>query len=636
MVQNYPLSFDAAQLFNLPFVLRRELFRAQSKGVYTFSTLLQCHTRKYHALLASYVGHKPYIILSQGLEFLAHEGEKIGITPIFYGHEILESPYRFLQSLVIDPFPRWYFRWGRVVWQREILLLSSVRAVLLRYFFENVESPLKFYWHPLLGLREGHTLHTNKWSVSFTPPNLVTEVGTLRFITSPAGTWQAAATSHENIYYPEEAARGYEAYENLFSPGAYLWEIREPTEIFIVCSLDPLPENPPKLYEEEIPQRSLRGDLREALQASAPQFIWHKGRESFICAGYPWFGAWGRDTAISVVGLTLARQDWDSFHKILQTLLRYEKKGFIPNVFPDQYHSVDASLWLIWAVSQAYTHLGGDKAAAKELYDLYGEALESILANLQTGSLFGVRQAENGLLWIPSPVPILHWMDAMVDGAPVVPRYGFLVEINALWYNALRFLAEITPHAGRRARWEDVASKVQTAFKATFWQKEKGYLADFVTEKGADWSIRPNQIFAVSMLYRAISDKIAELILSLMQTDLLTPRGLRTLAPSDPRYRGVYEGDQRQRDLAYHQGTVWPWLLGAYVEGMLKIVGPSVAPQLRRLWEGFQPTLAEAGIGHISEIYDGDPPHMPRGTIAQAWSIAELLRIDTLLRLCGY
>ncbi|MGQ9864274.1 MAG: amylo-alpha-1,6-glucosidase [Bacteroidia bacterium] len=635
-MQNSPLSFDTAQLFNLPFALKRELFRAQSNGIYTFSTLLQCHTRKYHALLASYVGQQPYILLSQGLEFLAHQEEKIGITPVFYGREIPESPYRFLQNLVIDPFPRWYFRWGQVFWQREILLLSSIRAVLLRYVFESVESPLIFSWHPLLGLRGGHTLHTEPWSISFTPPNLPTDVGTLRFITLPVGTWQAAPTSHENIFYPEEANRGYAAHENLFSPGAYVWKIHEPTEIFIVCSLDPLPESVPKLYEKEIGHRPLRGMLKEALHASAPQFIWHKGQDSFICAGYPWFGAWGRDSAISVVGLTLVRQEWDSFHKILQTLLRYPKKGLIPNVFPDQYHSVDASLWLIWAVSQAYVHLGGDGAAAKELYDRYGEALETILAHLQTGSLFGVRQAENGLLWIPSAVPVLHWMDAMVEGVPVVPRYGFLVEINALWYHALRFMAEITPHAGRRARWENAAAKAQSAFKSTFWRKEKGYLADFVTPQGADWTIRPNQIFAVSMLYRPIADKIAELILSVVQNDLLTPRGLRTLSPKDPRYRGVYEGDQKQRDLAYHQGTVWPWLLGAYVEGMLNIMGPSVAPQLRRLWEGFQPTLMEAGIGHISEIYDGDPPHAPKGAIAQAWSTAELLRIDSLLRRCGY
>jgi predicted glycogen debranching enzyme len=265
----------------------------------------------------------------------------------------------------------------------------------------------------------------------------------------------------------------------------------------------------------------------------------------------------------------------------------------------------------------------------------YGKVIKKILNGFREGTEFNIKMHENGLLWQGKPGYALTWMDAVVEGKPITPRIGFAVEINALWYNAIMFslnLAKIAQDRKFLIEWIEVADQIKKSFVETFYNAEKGYLADVVTYEGKDWSVRPNQVFATSLPFSPIDDpQIKRNILEVIQRELLTPKGLRTLSPNHPDYKGIYGGNQAERDVAYHQGTVWPWLLGAFAEGMFRIHGKSALSLIERLYQGFEEDMVVHGIGTISEIYDGDPPHHPNGAVSQAWSVAELLRIKMMI-----
>ena len=304
--------------------------------------------------------------------------------------------------------------------------------------------------------------------------------------------------------------------------------------------------------------------------------------------------------------------------------------GLFPNMGDDNpaFNSVDAPLWFFQAV---YSY-GLEK---KETWQRYGTAMKDVLNAYRSGTSFGIHMRENGLIYADAPGKALTWMDAVVDGVPVTPRNGYTVEINALWYNAVRYSLECAREAKDRVfvkDWESLPELISSSFIETFWDEDKGYLADYVNdEEKRNMQIRPNMVIATSLPYRMITVGQMKRILDIANSMLVTPRGLRTLSPSEEGYCGIYCGNQEQRDRAYHQGTVWPWLLGPFCDGWLKVYGKGGVSRVRKLIMGLEETLTEAGISTISEIYDGDPPHSPRGAISQAWSVSEVLRIWTLL-----
>ena len=370
---------------------------------------------------------------------------------------------------------------------------------------------------------------------------------------------------------------------------------------------------------------------------SAHQFIVKRGTKTEIVAGFPWFGRWGRDTFISLPGLTLVTGDYKTCKNVIDTMIADLKGPLFPNIGSGSncaYNSVDASLWFFWALQQYAMFTGTQNSVWKE----YGKKMVMILDGYRAGTLFNIRMQENGLLYAGEPGKALTWMDAIVHGKPVTPRIGMPVEINALWYNAICFSIEVAKKAGDQAfieAWEPIAAAIPKAFVRTFWSPSKKYLADYVDGEYKDWSERPNMVIATSLPYSPITEEMSRDVLQTVKQELLTPRGLRTLSPKNPIYKGIYFGDQAERDLAYHQGTVWPWLLGHFAEGYLKLHGKNGVPYIKSLFQGFEPVMTEHGIGTISEIYDGDPPHMARGAISQAWSVAELLRMNWLINQYG-
>ncbi|MDE7338545.1 MAG: amylo-alpha-1,6-glucosidase, partial [Bacteroidales bacterium] len=410
--------------------------------------------------------------------------------------------------------------------------------------------------------------------------------------------------------------------------------------VYFCAGLSPLKKNddPEKLFTQGVQELIPLDSSENCLKAAAASFIVRKEKRLQVMAGYPWFGSWGRDTFIALPGLTLCTGREDDFLDVMRAMLQDQVGGLFPNVGYGEasaYNSVDAPLWFVWALQQYALHTGDIKAVWRE----FGDAAKQVIENYASGqgSQYGIGRGEDGLIYAGRDGFALTWMDAVVGGRPVTPRDGADVEINALWYNAVMFAIEAEKACGKGGdtdfvkTWEPRMEQFPATFKQTFWDKEKGYLADTVKNGIRDWSIRPNQIIAVSLPYSPVSEKVGQLVVDTVRTFLLTPRGLRTLSPSDSRYKGVYRGDQDKRDMAYHQGTVWPWLLGHFAEACIKVYGESGRALTARLYEDFEPALGELCLGSISEIYDGDPCYAAKGAVSQAWSVAELLRMKAMI-----
>jgi predicted glycogen debranching enzyme len=458
----------------------------------------------------------------------------------------------------------------------------------------------------------------------------------------PGGQW------YWGYHYPEESARGLPPYEDSYCLGFLGIRLRPGERLDLVASVDPpmaWPTADELAGEQEAHRRRLvvqagLPETREAetLVAAADQFLVR--RESTggttVIAGYHWFGDWGRDTMISLPGLTLATRRFGDAAQILRTFARYADQGMLPNRFPDgaelpEYNTVDATLWWFHALD-SYLRASGDETLAHEQFPLLTEVVDWHIR----GTRHGIKlDPEDGLLMAGAPGVQLTWMDAKIGDWVVTPRSGKPVEVNALWLNALEVMAELAERFGEDpARYRRLAEQARHGMQR-FWSEEHGYLYDVIDPGGmGDASLRPNQLFALSLPHRAFSPTQEASALAVVSEHLMTPYGPRSLAPSHPSYAATYGGDPFQRDSTYHQGTVWPWLLGAYADAMLNVRGrtPETLSRLRGL---IQPLLRhleqDACLGSISEVLSGDPPHAPGGCVAQAWSVAELLRVYALV-----
>ncbi|MCX8112994.1 MAG: amylo-alpha-1,6-glucosidase [Bacteroidia bacterium] len=597
--------------------LKRELIRSTTWGGFVATTLWGCPTRKYHSWFSLWKGFHRYELMPQMQEELhLRDGRFLLTTHYFHGKRIWEG-YRHLQSFQNGSMWRWVYQIGELSVEKSLYLSPTEPLWLLKYRFSQ---DVVFRWIPLWAARPWHTLRYEFISVERQGQRIRLPEGIeLYFSVEPVPRFIPWSYPYTGSYYPEEHARGYEATETLTSAECWEWRLHQPDDIII--ALSPVaPPNPPTDLPHE---KTLHPTFIQSLEESAENFFLRDSTGEYILAGHPWFGVWGRDTFISLPGLTLARGQVERFHYIMETALSYlSSDGQLPNIYPDGYTAEDTGLWFIWALLQAH-RMG---IPADELWSRYGEAVLSVLV-----SYLQRLGQEDGLLHV-EPFPSASWMDAVVEGRPAVERRGTLVEMNALWYAGLRFVAEYASTEGIRWRWGLLARRVLESFKPAFWAKSRGYLADWRDTEETNWQIRPNQIFTASLPYRPISEKIAELVVEVVEKHLLTPRGLRTLSPADPAYQGTYAGNAVERDRAYHNGTAWLWLLGSYADAKLSLWGDSARPALHKLLQGLEEDFYSYGWGTLAEIYDGDAPHTPRGAPAQAWSVAETLRTFFLLK----
>ncbi len=641
---------DKNSLSNLESSLQKEFICVSENGSYASTTVAGCNCRKYHGLFVCPqpgLNQDNFVLLSCLEETLVQHGREFHLGVKKYAGEFF-SPrgHKYLERFEYKTHPVWIYHIGGSVLRKELLMHPAKNRLLLKYTLEESSCETFLDIRPFLAFRDVHEL-TFRNQAACTQVQYVENGIKCRLypgfshlclqISRPSG-FSSLPDWYLNVEYNAERERGYPCDEDLFTPGHFHMPLTLHEPVFLSAGTTALGDTAEagRLFGEALDKLVPREGMDGTLLAAARSFIIRKEDRRQIIAGYPWFGSWGRDTFIALPGLTLCTGNGKLAGEILRSMVKDQTDGLFPNVgYGTQaaYNSADAPLWFVWAVQQYAMHT---KRTA-QVWEEFGPAVKQVIGHYAQGSDFGIGMTKEGLVFAGKPGCALTWMDAVVDGCPVTPRAGMPVEINALWYNAVMFAleAERKCSPGKRSafvsRWEPLMEKFPETFKATFWNKEKGYLADCVHEGVPDWSIRPNQVIAVSLPYSPVSEKVGQLVVETVKNCLLTPRGLRTLAPSDPRYCPVYEGSQAQRDRAYHQGTAWVWLLGHFAQAFLRVYGNEGKAFIENLYLDFESALWEAGLGSVSEIHDANPPYAPKGAFSQAWSVAELLRIRKML-----
>ncbi len=640
------ISFDKLQLINLEYSLPKELLRSNRAGSYASTTITNCNTRKYHGLLIAPqpgIDDDLHVLLSSLDETVIQQGAEFNLAlHKFKGEHYHPGGHKYLRDFTTEPIPKQTYRVGGVFLTKEVLFTSNDDKAIIKYTLEQAHSQTKIRFRPFLAFRSIHTLSKanvladNKFEtviqgikIRLYPgysPLFMQFSKTVRYIHTPDWFY--------DFEYIREKMRGYECHEDLFSPGYFEADIEKGESIYFVAGLSEADPSKFKiLYDSEVKSRTPRNSYESCLINSAQQFIIQQGTKTELLAGFPWFGRRGRDTFISLPGLTLLNKNYPVFEAVLDGMISQMDGPLFPNVGKGSktlYNSVDAPLWFIWALQKYAASTGKHLPIWKK----YGETIKRILEGFRTGTQFNIHMLQNGLLFAGEQDVAVTWMDAVVDGKPVVNRTGLPVEVNALWYNAIMFALELS--SGRDKvftdHWEPIASQIPLAFFDAFTDPSRRYLADVVHGTYKDWSVRPNMLFAAALDYSPVDEEMRKSLLDVVRSELLTPRGLRTLSPKDPNYKSEYSGNQAARDTACYQGTAWPWLFGPFAEAYLKIHGRSGLPLIEKLFKGLEETLTEHGIGSISELFDGDPPHKPGGAISMAWSVAEVLRMNDLIK----
>ncbi len=640
------IDFDKSQLVNLEYSLDKELIRSNRAGAYASTTIPGCNTRKYHGLLVvpqPDIDGENHVLLSLlDATVIQHETEFNLSIHKFKGETYHPKGHKYIRDFESEPIPKLTYRVGGVVLTKERLFSSKDDRILIRYTLVDAHSPVVLRLKPFLAFRNAHQLSKANNFVEKKYIRIANGIKVrmykgysyLNMQFSKETEYTHVPDWHYNFEYDREKRRGYECIEDLYTPGYFEFPMKKGECVVFSAGVDPINVSSLKrLFTNEVSRRIPRDSFKNCLENAAQQFIVKRGKRTEVIAGFPWFGSWGRDTFISLPGLTLSRDDPKTCKAVLDTMVSDMKGPLFPNMGSGQdmaFNSVDAPLWFFWAVQQYGSYTG----RKKQLWNRYGEKMKTILRGFRDGTLYNIRMQENGLIYAGEQGKALTWMDAIVDGAPVTPRTGMAVEINALWYNAVMYSLELAKEADDHVfieEWASLAGMIPQAFVETFWMDDKGYLADYVDGEKKNIDVRPNMVFATSLPYTMLNLDMRKSILDVIEQELLTSRGLRTLSPKNTNYKGVYFGDQATRDTAYHNGTAWPWLVGHFMEGYLKVNGKNGIHLAKKLYYGFEDVMLEHGIGTVSEVYDGDPPHKAGGAISQAWSVAELLRMEKMI-----
>ena len=623
--------------------LTREWLETNGIGGFSSSTIYGLNTRRYHGLLTA--ATKPpvgrFVLLSKLEETLLIDGRRYELSSNQYPGVIHPQGFKYQTGFRLDPFPVFTYEIEGVRLDKSVFMVQGENTTVVQYELKNTDhADIRLEIRPLIAFRDYHsTTHVNDALNAHieTEPGLTTfrpysDLPALHLAHDPAaidtnGFW------YRNFEYAVEQERGLDFTEDLFNPCTLTFEMNSRTRVNILASTAQHRASDADTYRKaELERRSTdKTDLVTVLTTAGDQFIVSRERGETVIAGYHWFADWGRDTMIALPGLTLVNGRWDIAKHVLTGFSKYVDRGMLPNRFPDagetpEYNTVDATLWFFEGVRSFVQYTGDYEFVRTSLYSV----LQDIIEWHVKGTCYRIHVDDDGLLFSGEPGVQLTWMDARVGDRVVTPRYGKPVEIQALWYNALRVMEELAgtfSEPDAKQEYGLMADKARTSFNALFWNEQAGCLYDVVNGEIRDASIRPNQVIALSLTNTMVAKDRAVSILSVVERELLTPRGLRTLSPSDPNYIGRYEGTLDTRDGAYHQGTVWPWLMGPFINASVKTLGREAGRRLAVTWlENFQQHFNEACLGQVSEIFDGDAPHTPRGCVAQAWSVAELLR----------
>ncbi len=636
------LKFNKAELVNLEYSLKREIILANKTGAYCNTSIVTCNTRRYHGLLAVTLdrfGGDRFLLLSDLDESLVVGGKQFNLGIHCYGDSYEPRGHKYVVDFSADPVPQITYKVGEIVFRKSLVLAQDRDQVLVKFEVLESPTPVVLQLRPYLAFRNVHDLtHENpdanlagsdiqngmsyRLYANFPNLNLQVSDGRAKFVASPY--W------NKDITYSDEYRRGFDCKEDLVVPGWFEAKLKAGDSLVFSASL--MQEDPTEFKRRFTACVKNAGEItsyRDQLRRCADTLITNHNNRKRINAGFSWlYTGLLRETLIALPGLTLyGLHDPKQFEEILDNLIADEQERLFRRTT-----QVEAPL-LVAAALQSYIDYGADE---KAVWKKYGIIVRGIIESYLPGERAEVSMQPNGLLWAQKDGVALSWMNAYIDGRPVTERAGYQVETNAFWYNAICFAIEMEARYGAKrsqfvSKWSAVRDLVRQNYQPMFWNAQRGCLADYVDNYGQNMDIRPNQIYAIALKNSPVDEELAPSILRVFDNELVTARGLRTLSPRDPKYRAVYEGTQRDRDLAYHQGSTRPFLLRPYVEVSFRVKGAAFWKRAEWLIEGFYADLGKHGVGAFSELYDGDPPHEPHGAISSALSTSALLAIEYML-----
>ncbi|MCI7118902.1 MAG: amylo-alpha-1,6-glucosidase [Prevotella sp.] len=645
------LRFEKALMTNLEESLPRELLRTNRSGAYSCSTIVDCNTRKYHGLLVVPVPElddENHVLLSSLDSTVIQHGAEFNLGLHKYqGNNYSPKGHKYIREFDCDKVPTTLYRVGGVVLKKEVVFQHYEDRILIRYTLVDAHSATTLRFRPFLAFRSVRQFTHENSTASREYTEVENGIKTCMYAGYPDLFMQFSKENsfvfqpdwYRGVEYPKEQERGYASNEDLYVPGYFEMDIKKGESIVFSASTSACKTGGLKrLFDKEVDERSPRDNFFHCLVNAAHQFHNRTSKdERYLLAGYPWFKCRARDTFIALPGLTLSIEEEDYFELVMQTASRglyefMEDKPLTTKIY--EIEQPDVLLWAVWAVQQYAKHVGREKCNRK-----YGKLLQDIIAYIIADKHPNLRLMDNGLLYSEGKEKAVTWMNSTANGRPVVPRTGYIVEFNALWYNALKFCASMAAEfeaENEAAEYEKRADLCRNSFLDTF-VNQYGYLFDYVEPLDSpDWSVRPNMIFAVALDYSPLTPAQQKSVLDVCTRELLTPKGLRSLSPKSGGYNPMYVGPQTQRDYAYHQGTAWPWLGGFYMEACLKIYKRTRLSFIERQMVGYEDEMTQHCLGTIPELFDGNPPFHGRGAISFAMNVAEILRTLELLEKYKY
>lgn len=644
------IRFEKSLMTNLEETLPKELLRTNRSGAYACSSILDCNTRKYHGLLVlpiPEIDDDNHVLLSALDVSVVQHGAVFNLGVHKYrGNTYSPNGHKYIREFNCDKVPTTLYRVGGVLLKKEVVFQHFEDRILIRYTLEDAHSATTLRFKPFLAFRSVREYTHENTVASREYHEVENGIKTCMYAGYPdlfmqfskKNTFVFEPNWYRGLEYPKEQERGYDANEDLYVPGYFEMNIKKGESIVFSASIKEFTTKELcQLFEDEVNERSPRDNFFHCLVNAAHQFHISEGNgDEYILAGYPWFKCRARDTFVALPGLTLAIEEESYFEAVMRTAERglrefMDDKPLTVNIAEIEHP--DVLLWAVWAIQQYGRETGKERCIEK-----YGQLVKDIIIYIRSNKHPNLILDDNGLIRTNGKDKAVTWMNSTINGKPAVPRSGYIVEFNALWYNALKFAATIATDMGEPHETENLeamAALCKKSFVDTFLN-EYGYLYDYVDGNMVDWSVRPNMIFAVALDYSPLELNQKKSVLDVCTRELLTPKGLRTLSPKSGGYNPMYVGSQIQRDYAYHQGTAWPWLGGFYMEACLKLYKRTRLSFIERQMVGYEDEMFYHCLGTIPELFDGNPPFHGRGAISFAMNVGEILRTLELLEKYSY
>lgn len=634
------LKFDKRLMINLQQSLPKEMLRTNKSGAYHCTTIVGCNTRKQHGLLVIPIPEmddKAHVLLSSLDETVIQHGAPFNLGLHQYGDNVFSpNGHKYIREFNCDSVPVVTFRVGGVVLSKEKVFISHQNRILIKYTLLDAHSDTSLQLRPFLAFRNANDLCMENDVINKHIRHVEQGIATCLYQGYPElymqfntqVKWVDDGHWYKGIQYYKDRDRGIPYQEDLWVPGYFELPIKKGESIiFSASTFESDPETFAQTYSEEIKSRTCRTSFYNCLKNSAKQFYLKNQYGNYIMAGYPWYNVRARDELIALPGCTLAIDHQEDFEIIASSFIDAMHRWIDDGILDKVIHEIDQPdipLWLLWTL-QAYRDATDNHLAA----DRYGETVKYLIASIINGNVPNLEMEESGLLFAEGREKPITWMSASIDGKPIIPRTGHILEFNALWYNAIRFAISMFEHQEHEKKYVEeltrLAENLKKAFISTFLNLH-GYLNDYEFAGYADPEVRPNMAIAIGLDYSPLDRKQRKKVLDFCTRELLTPKGLRSLSPRSPQYNPIYVGSPLEREYAVHQGPARPWLFGFYAQAYLNVFGASGIGFIERMLIGYEEEMAQGCIGSLSEMYDGNPPYKGRGAVSTAKNVGEILR----------